>query len=219
MISDDLNIVIFGAGGHAKVVADIILSTKKYNISAFVDDSKKIQSIWNIPVISESDFFEKKITNKGLVAIGDNFVREKVANKIKNLLPNFIFITAIHPTAYVATDTQIKEGTVIMANSTINPSSIVGTHCIINTNSSVDHDCIIHDFASLAPNSCIGGNCEIGKSSAISIGATLFHRIKIGENVIVGGGSVVTKDMRSKTVVYGVPAKVIRERNPEDKYL
>lgn len=219
MINNDSNIVIFGAGGHAKVVADIILSAKKYNISSFIDDSKKNQSIWNIPIISESDFLKKKIINKGIIAIGDNSVREKVAQKIKNIMPDFIFITAIHPTSYIATDTQIKEGTVVMANSTINPSSIVGAHCIINTNSSVDHDCIIHDYASLAPNSCIGGNCEIGKSTAISIGATLFHRIKIGENVIVGGGSVVTRDIRSKTVVYGVPAKVIRERNPEDKYL
>lgn len=213
------SVVIFGAGGHAKVVADILISTHKFKISYFIDDTKHGQKIWSIPVVSESDFFNLKSIYSGVVAIGDNFIREKVADKIKKQLPNFQFVSAIHPTAYIANDVVIGIGTVIMANASVNPSTKIGNHCIINTNSSIDHDCIMHDFSSIAPNSCLGGNCEIGKHSAISIGATLIHKISVGENSVVGAGSVVTKSIESNLTCYGVPAKITRSRSLGEKYL
>lgn len=213
------DIVIFGAGGHAKVIADIILSKNQYNIAAFVDNQKHSTKIWDIPIISEDVFFNENNIRHGLVAIGDNYTREKVVTNIYTKVSNFIFIKAIHPTAYVAFDSIIAEGTVVMAHATINPSTTIGAHCIINTNSSIDHDCILDNFASLAPNSCLGGNCEIGKGTAISIGATLSHKIKVGDNTVVGAGSVVTKSIGSNIVAYGVPAKVIRSRKLGEKFL
>lgn len=218
-MSSKSDIVIFGAGGHAKVIADIVKQDNQYNIITFIDDQKQNLKIWDIPIISESVFFAKPNTLMGIVAIGDNFIREKVAIKIHNLLPNFIFIKAIHPTAYVALDSTIDDGTVVMAHATINPSTKIGSHCIINTNSSIDHDCIVENYASIAPNACLGGNCEVGKGSAVSIGATLSHKIKIGENTVIGAGAVVTRSVSSNIVAYGVPAKNIRSRKLGEKYL
>jgi sugar O-acyltransferase (sialic acid O-acetyltransferase NeuD family) len=211
--------VIFGAGGHAKVIADIFSSSKKTKVIYFVDDQKQGQKLGEIPIISERDFFDKKVCLNGVLGIGDNSIREKVALKIKNIIPEFNFMTAIHHTSYIASDVEVSEGSVVMANSTINPSTKIGAHCIINTNASVDHDCIIHDFASIAPNCCLGGNCTVGRSSAVSISATLIHKINIGEHTIIGSGSLVTKNINSFVVAYGVPAKVIRQRIKGEKYL
>lgn len=211
--------VIFGAGGHAKVIADIFSSSKKTKVIYFVDDQKQGQKLGEIPIISERDFFDKKVCLNGVLGIGDNSIREKVALKIKNIIPEFNFMTAIHHTSYIASDVEVSEGSVVMANSTINPSTKIGAHCIINTNASVDHDCIIHDFASIAPNCCLGGNCTVGRSSAVSISATLIHKINIGEHTIIGSGSLVTKNINSFVVAYGVPAKIIRQRIKGEKYL
>ncbi len=211
--------VIFGAGGHAKVIADILLSSKKNRIVCFVDDQKQGQSLWNIPIISEKAFFDKKICLNGVLGIGDNSIREKVALKIKKIIPEFNFLTAIHHTSYIASDVEISEGSVVMANATINPSTKIGAHCIINTNASVDHDCVIHDFASIAPNCCLGGSCTVGRTSAISISATLIHKIQVGEHTIIGSGSLVTKNINSFVVAYGVPAKIIRQRIKGEQYL
>lgn len=214
-----LDIVIFGAGGHAKVVADILIQTKRYQIMAFIDDYKESQKIWNIPVISEKSYFAQPLTKMGIIALGDNHIREKVVKNTLSRLPEFVFITAIHPSAQIATDTHIGIGSVVMANAVINPSTKIGQHCIINTAASVDHDCLIDDFVSLAPHVCLGGNCHVGFSSAISIGATLLHRITVGSHTVVGAGSLVTKDISENCVSYGTPAKIIRSRKSGDKYL
>lgn len=212
-------IVIFGAGGHAKVVADIVIKAGQYKITAFVDDYKDNQQLWNIPIISEKTYFANPTIAMGVVALGDNYIREKVVKLITEKNSKFIFIKAIHPSAQIASDTTIGVGTVVMANAVVNPSSAVGAHCIVNTAASVDHDCLIHDFASIAPGACLGGNCQVGRSSAVSVGATLLHKITIGTNSVVGAGSIVTKNVPENCVSFGSPSKVVRSRKSGDKYL
>lgn len=146
-------------------------------------------------------------------------MRCNISKKIKTIYPGFRFIKAIHPSAQIAKDVTVGDGTVIMGGVIVNPCSSVGRFCILNTNSSLDHDSVMEDFSSLAPQATTGGNCRIGSYSAVSIGAVLSHCIQVGEHTIVGAGSTVLNNIDSFKVAYGTPAKLVRTRNQGDKYL
>jgi sugar O-acyltransferase (sialic acid O-acetyltransferase NeuD family) len=218
------NIVIIGSSGHAKVIIDIVQKEGKYKIAGLLDRYRKIdeQTMGYRVLGKEEDLTElmNVYSLKGtIVAIGDNFIRSKVAARVREICPDLPFVSAIHPNASIATDVSIGEGTVIMAGVSINPCSSVGRFCILNTNSSLDHDGTMEDFASLAPGATTGGNCRIGEYSAISIGAVLIHGVHVGEQSVIGAASLVVKPIGSFVVAYGTPAKAIRNRQPGDKYL
>jgi sugar O-acyltransferase (sialic acid O-acetyltransferase NeuD family) len=218
------NIIIIGSSGHAKVIIDIIEKENRYSIIGLVDNNRKtgeetlgykiIGKDRNIPTL-----MKKHSLAGGIIAIGDNWIRKQVSDKIKAIAPSFRFITAIHPNAQIGKNVQIGDGTAIMAGVIINPDSRVGRHCILNTNSSLDHDCNLSDFSSLAPNVTTGGNVKIGKYSAVSLGANIIHGITINEHAIIGAGAVVIKDVPKLCINYGVPSKVMRTREIGEKYL
>lgn len=218
------NIVIIGSSGHAKVVIDIVRKEGKFNIAGLLDKFRKVdeQTLGYRVLGKEEDLPE--LTNvyslKGvIVAIGDNFIRSKVAARVREISPDLPFVCAIHPSSLVAMDVSIGDGTVVMAGASINPSCSVGRFCVLNTNSSLDHDSTMEDFSSLAPSATTGGNCQIGEYSAVSIGAILIHGVQVGEQSVIGAGSLVMKPIDSFVVAYGTPAKAIRSRQPGDKYL
>jgi len=218
------NIVIIGSSGHAKVIIDIVQQQGKYNIVGLLDRFRDVgEKTLGYPVLGkEEDLPELKKAHglKGaIVAIGDNFVRSKVATRIKEIVPDLPFVSAIHPKASIAIDVSIGEGTVVMTGVSINTCSSVGRFCILNTNSSLDHDSILEDFASLAPGATTGGNCRVGQYSAVSIGAVLIHGIHVGEHTVIGAASLVMKSIGSFVVAYGTPARAIRNRERGDKYL
>ncbi len=218
------NIVIIGSSGHAKVIIDIVRQEGKFNIVGLLDSFRKVgEQTLGYPILGKEEDLPHLINAHALkgaiIAIGDNFIRSKVANRIQEISPNLSFVSAVHPSASIATEVTIGEGTVIMAGVSINPCSLIGRFCILNTNCSLDHDSMLADFASLAPGATTGGNCRIGQYSAISIRAVLIHGINIGEHTVVGAGSIVMKSIDSFVVAYGTPAKVIRTRKPGDKYL
>lgn len=218
------NILIIGSSGHAKVIIGIIEQAGRYRIAGLLDRYRKVgeQTLGYQVFGQEEDLPEltrRHTLRGGIVAVGDNFIRSKVAARVREVCPDLPFVSAIHPKASIARDVSIGEGTVIMAGVTINPCCSIGRFCILNTNSSLDHDSVLEDFSSLAPRVSTGGNCRIGAYSAVSIGAVVIHGIRIGEHTVVGAGSTVLKDLDSFTVAYGTPAKRIRDRKPGDKYL
>jgi sugar O-acyltransferase (sialic acid O-acetyltransferase NeuD family) len=217
-------IVIIGSSGHAKVVIDIVEQQGRYRIAGLLDLYRTVgeQTLGYQVLGQEEDLpqLTKIHSIQGcIVAIGDNFIRSKVATRVKEISPHMPFVSAIHPKASLAKDVSIGEGTVIMAGVSVNPCCSIGRLCILNTNSSLDHDSIMEDFSSLAPRATTGGNCRIGGYSAISIGGVLIHGVHIGEHTVVGAGSTVLKHIKSFSVAYGTPAKTIRERKSGDKYL
>jgi len=119
----------------------------------------------------------------------------------------------------IGKNVEIGDGTVVMAGAVINPSSKIGEQSIINTSSVIEHDSQIGNFSTIAPKVAMGGGVQIGNFSTISIGATVKHLIKIGDDVVVGANSLVLKNLPNNIVAYGLPAKKIRERKREDKYL
>lgn len=219
-----LNIIVIGSSGHAKVVIDSIEKENKYEIIGLLDRFKEVgsNSLGYKILGKEEDLQDLIKTYKiegGIIAIGDNFVRYTVYDKISRNIPQFNFIKVIHPSAQIAKNVIIGKGTVIMANTVISSDATVGDFCIINNNSSLDHDSKMLDYSSLGPGSCIGGNVEIGTFTAISLGAKVIHRIIIGEHTIIGTGATVVKNIPKYVVAYGTPAKVIRGRIPGEKYI
>ncbi|PUU87761.1 acetyltransferase [Halanaerobium congolense] len=204
-------IIIIGAGGHAKVIADIIIKRKKklkenIIIEAFLDDKYETKKTvyQGIPLIGKLD----KINNLNkddyyfVIAIGNNAIREKIANKY-----DLKYYTAVHPDAILAEDVEIGEGTAVMANAVINSSVKVGSHCIINTSSVIEHDNEIDAFAHVSPNAVLAGNVKVGKKSWIGMGTSVVQGVKIGDNVTIGAGSVVLNDIVNDVTAYGVPCR------------
>ncbi len=204
-------IIIIGAGGHAKVIADIIIKRKKIlkeniKIEAFLDDKYTkeeviyqgiplIGTIKNINTLKKEDYYF-------IIAIGNNDIREKIANKYK-----LKYYTAVHPDAILAEDVKLGKGSVIMANTVINSSSIIADHCIINTSSIIEHDSKIDDFVHISPNTALAGNVKVGRKSWIGMGSSIIQGINIGENVRIGAGSVVLNDIEDNVTAYGVPCR------------
>jgi len=217
-------ILLVGSAGHAKVIVDIVEKQGKYRIAGFLEHSRpKGELVQGYPVVGQEEDLPQLIESLGikgiLVAIGDNYLRSKVAAKIGAIAPDLPFVTAIHPQATIARDVTIEAGTVVMAGGIVNPACTVGRFCVVNTNASLDHDGVMEDFSSLAPRVATGGFCRIGAYSAIGIGAVLIHRMVVGEQSVVGAGSTVLKPVEPYQVVYGTPAKFVRSRKPGDKYM
>ncbi|CAB3738815.1 Putative acetyltransferase EpsM [Paraburkholderia sediminicola] len=218
------NIVLVGSSGHAKVVIDVVEKQGCYRIAGLIDAFRTPgeETLGYRVLGGEADLpgLAAEHDLKGLiVAIGDNYVRAKVAAKVADVCPQLPFVSALHPAASVGKGTRIGAGTVVMAGAVINADCRVGQFCIVNTKASLDHDCVMDDFSSLAPGVTTGGNCRVGSHAAVSIGAVLRHGITIGEHSVVGAGSIVLKAVDAFSVTYGNPAKRIRDRQKGDKYL
>lgn len=202
--SGTTSVYVFGAGGHGKVVLDVLLSENKYVIKGILDDAPQSDSLFDIPI--KKNFNRKKLQARNcIVAIGDNAIRKRI---VTTLDTNFIM--TIHPNAIVSKFAKIGPGTQIMAAAVVNPDAIIGNHCIINTGAIVEHDCKLEDYVHVAPNASLGGNVSVGEKSLIGIGATVIPNIKIGKNVSVGAGAVVLEDVPDNAIVVGVPARIIK---------
>ena len=204
-------IVIIGAGGHAKVIADIIKKSGD-SIYGFLDDNISIGTIVlkreNIKVIGKIEDSKKiNSTNndiKFIIGIGNNEIRKKIVNSW-----DLDYYTAIHPSSQIGIDVVIEEGTVVMANACINSSTRVGKHCIINTGAIVEHDNVLENYVHVSPNATLCGTVEVGLLSHIGAGAVVRNNIQICNNCIIGCGGTVVKNIREPGVYIGNPVKKV----------
>ncbi|WP_289644964.1 acetyltransferase [Maribacter aestuarii] len=218
------NIIIIGASGHGNVVLDCIEKEGKYRVVGFVDSIKKKGLSHNgYPVLgTEYDLpyiISAYNVQGGIIAIGDNWSRKLVEDRISAILPDFNYIKAIHPNAIIGKRCTIGEGAVVLAGAVVNSGSVVGKFCILNTNSSLDHDSIIGDYSSLAPRVTTGGNLILGCFSAICLGASIIENVEIGEHTVVGAGALVLSHIPSMVMAFGTPATVIKKRKVGEGYL
>ena len=218
------NIVLIGASEHAKVVMDVIEKEGKYKIYGLIDSFKPAgEKVFGYEILGTEDklvelFSSGKVTS-GLITIGDNWTRFQMAEKVLKLLPDFQFVSSVHPSANIARGVTIGVGSVLMAGVVVNSDSTIGDFCIMNTRSSLDHDSVMGDFSSLAPGATTGGKVAIGSFSVVSLGASVVHSVNIGEHTVLGAGALVLQDVPAHCVAYGVPAKVVRTRQAGEKYL
>ena len=217
-------VLIVGSSGHARVIVDIIERTGAHSILGFLDDTKEpgmieigyqiLGSLADLPEIvrehNPQGFF---------IAIGDNWKRGIVAAKMMQLKPVLPAFAALHPGAQVARSACLGPGTAVMAGAVVNSNASVGSFCIVNTRASVDHDSHLDDFASIGPGATLAGNVRVGAYSAICLQACVAERVCIGSHTVVGAGSVVLGDLPDGVVAYGTPARIVRSRSKDDRYL
>lgn len=194
-------LMIIGAGGHGKVVADIAEKCG-YTTIEFLDDNINVKICGKHPVVGRSSKI-KDIDSDVVVAVGNSIVRRKIQDSIGEQRLTVL----IHPDAVVAEDVVIGKGTVIMAGTVINPGSVIGKGCIINTCASVDHDCRLGDYVHVAVGAHLAGGVEIGNGTWIGAGATVINNINICCDCMIGAGAVVVKDIEETGTYTGVPAK------------
>jgi sugar O-acyltransferase (sialic acid O-acetyltransferase NeuD family) len=212
-------IVIFGAGGHAQVLIDMLELTGIYRIAGIYDDSPHLigKFILGYPILGRIG--SNTAIRKGIIGIGDNDQRALIEQRIRERMPDFEFISAVHPSAIIGKNVKIGPGVAVMAGSVVNPNTRLDAHSVVNTMSSVDHDCHLAPFSSVAPGAHLGGNVRLGERSFIGMGATVIHNIHIGSDTVVGAGATVVSNLPSQVIAFGTPAKVTRKRDTQERYL
>ena len=194
--------IIIGASGHGKVVADLAIKNE-YEILGFVDDGKPTGEHFGFPILGKVE----KILEFGqdcefVIAIGNNGIRKKIAERY-----SVKWAKLVHPTAVVGLGAEIGEGTVVMGNAVLNPDVKVGKHCIINTAAVVEHDNFLEDYVHISPNAALAGTVSVGEKTHIGIGAIVKNNITITSDVVVGAGAVVVKNIQEQGTYCGVPAR------------
>lgn len=207
-------IVIWGAAGHALVVADIVRLRGAFDVVGFLDDlnpGAKGTELYGATVLGGQEQLDALLAGgvrDVILAFGDCEARLRLAEVVRS--KGFRLATAVHPRAVVARDVALGDGTVVAAGAVVNPGAKVGRCVIVNTSASVDHHCDIHDGAHLCPGVHVGGWSTVGRAAWVGIGATVSDRVRIGEGAVVGAGSVVVRDVPARVVAFGVPARVVR---------
>lgn len=199
-------LLIIGASGHGKVVADIALKMNKWQSIAFLDDNGNLRSSMGLEVIGASDEVNKYIDEYEIfVGIGNNSTRKKIHEKLEIIGANIPVL--IHPNAVIGNQVDIGVGTVVMAGAIINSCTKLGKGCIINTGSTIDHDNNIGDFVHISPGAHLAGIVNVGHGSWLGIGSAVINNINITSDCIVGAGAVVVKDIPESGVYVGVPVR------------
>lgn len=191
---------LFGAGGHAKVIMDIIKAQGDL-VGCIYDDAPLCNEINGSPIQRVHDSI---VEGPLIISIGSNRIRERLAYRYP-----VRYAKAIHPSAIVSEYTRIGHGTVVMQGTVIQTDSVIGRHCIVNTGATIDHECHICDFVHVSPHATLCGNVHIGTGAWIGAGAIIIPGVKIGQWAIIGAGSVVTHDIPDGVKAYGNPCKII----------
>jgi len=209
-------LVIWGASGHARVVADIVRLDGKYAIAGFVDDvacERAGEIFEGSPILGGRDQLERSrgagVTHL-IVAFGD--CESRVSAGHFAVEHGFLLATAVHPSAVIAASARIGAGTIVAANAVVNPGAALGESVIVNTGATVDHDCTLDDGVHISPGACLAGQVSVGACAWIGIGAVVADKRKIGPGAWIGAGAVVVHDIPERAVAYGVPARVVRSR-------
>jgi UDP-perosamine 4-acetyltransferase len=207
-------VIVVGAGGHAKVVIDTLLSASSVEIIGVTDsNSEKMgTSILGVPVIGTDEVIlqykpEQIFLVNGIGSVGLPIARTKIFDRFKKL--GYSFTTVIHPAAIVALEVVVSEGVQIMAGAIIQPGCRIGSNTIINTGAAVDHDCVIGCHVHVAPRVTISGGVQTGDGVHIGTGAVIIQGVQIGGNSVVGAGAVVINHVAEHTTVIGVPAREV----------
>lgn len=205
-------VLIYGAGGHGKVVADILERQPEYRLAGFLDDNPGLwgEEIFGYKVLGGLDTLRDIDPARYLIvaAVGDNRGRRELVARLDAF--GCRYARAIHPSAQIARDVSIGPGSMIVARAVINPSSRIGSHVIVNTGAIIEHDCTIGDFVHVSPASAMAGNVNIGEASHIGMGCSVLPGINIGADCIIGAGSVVNRDIEGGITAVGVPARPIK---------
>jgi sugar O-acyltransferase (sialic acid O-acetyltransferase NeuD family) len=204
------DLLLWGAGGHGKVVLDVARAMGGFGTTTFLDDVCKGsgREFCGCQVLEAGRYLEllkDKGSSQFLVSIGKNETRAACFQRALDhgLLP----VTLVHPSAVISESARLEEGTVVMARVVINAQAQIGKNCIVNTAAVVEHDCRIGDHVHLSPGVVLGGNVTVHSFAHLGIGAIALPGSEIGKGAVVGAGAVVLHSVPAGVTVVGVPAR------------
>lgn len=211
-------LVVWGASGHALVVADIVRLRGEYEIVGFLDDvnpDRQGLSFGGSHVLGGREQLAR-LSERGvkdlILGFGDCRARLTLGELVRRR--GFSLATVVHPSAIVAADASLGAGSVIVAGSVVNPGARLGESVIVNTGATVDHECVIGDAVHLGPGVHLGGRVTVEEGAWVGIGTVVRDGVRIGAHAVIGAGAVVVDDVAPGVVAYGVPARAIRAVEP-----
>ena len=191
---------LYGAGGHAKVIMDILKAEGK-QVEALIDDNGELDELMGVKVLHNVNCEISPL----IVSIGNNCIRRLIAEKV-----DAVFGMAVHPSAIVSGSARVDVGTVVMQGVIIQACVQIGRHCIINTGASIDHECVIDDFVHISPRVTLCGNVHVGEGTWIGAGTVVIPGVKIGKWTVIGAGSVVDKDIPDGVLALGNRCEIVK---------
>ena len=220
---NNVRFAILGTGGHGLAALDAALLMDGVDFVGWIDSFKSQNEIvGGYPVLGHpdalSELIKKHNIHKIFLAVSHNFTRMELWKRISRNVANLELLSIIHPNSSVSKTAVVGKGSLVMSGAIVAAGCTVGENCIIDLNSVLDHDSILGSYASLLPSTTTGGNVSIGICTCICLGSLISHRLSIGEHSFVGAGSVVLKNIPEKSLVYGYPAKLIRQRSEDEKH-
>jgi sugar O-acyltransferase (sialic acid O-acetyltransferase NeuD family) len=212
-------VAVVGAGGHGRVIADILSLHSDVQVVGFLDDdpgkrSQVMDTIRVIACVEDAIRLKKSRKIDGVVlAVGNNRARARLFARMVELgVPVF---SAIHPVAVLARGVTMGEGFVAMAGVVINPGALIGANVCVNTGAVLDHDTVLEDHVHIFPGARLTGGVRVERYAYVSSGAIVAPYLKVGENATVAAGAVVLENVAPHTVVAGVPARLVRAKDPQ----
>ncbi|ADC49372.1 acetyltransferase [Alkalihalophilus pseudofirmus OF4] len=199
-------LLIIGASGHGKVVADIARKMDRWQTIAFLDDNDDVKLPMGIAIIGKSNEAIEHINDCDIfVGIGKNATRKQIHEHLE--AKGATIPTLIHPNSVIGEQVEIASGTVIMAGVVINCCTRIGKGCIINTSASVDHDNVIEDFVHISPGAHLAGTVKVGQGTWLGIGSVVSNNVNLTSECKVGAGAVVVCDINETGTYVGIPAR------------
>ncbi|HKQ49539.1 MAG TPA: acetyltransferase [Phycisphaerae bacterium] len=207
-------IVILGAGGHGRVVLDILLQAARHKPVGFLDNNTALHGrrIDGLPVLGDISCLaglRERGIHGAIVAIGDNGIRRAMGEQIEQC--GLELCSAVHPSAQLATNATFGKGVVIAAGALVCAHCQIGDYAILNTGCIVDHESMIGTAVHICPGVRLAGHVVIESGAFVGIGATVVQNVRIGFESVVGAGAVVIADVDPMTTVVGVPARAVKD--------
>ncbi|HWL92847.1 MAG TPA: acetyltransferase [Phycisphaerae bacterium] len=213
--------VIFGAGGHGRVVLDVLVAGNQFKPVGFLDNNPDLHGrrIDGLPVlgdVTQLGALKDRGVTKAVIAIGDNGIRRQMGDALARA--DFELINAVHPSARLAATASLGRGVVVAAGALVSAHCQIGDYVILNTGCIVDHESMIGTAAHICPGVKLAGHVTVESGAFVGIGATVIQGVRVGFESVVGAGTVVIRDVDPMTSVVGVPARIIKGAPSPDEF-
>ena len=207
----DAPVIVIGAGGHAKVVIELIREGGEYEVVGVIDADPATREVLGVAVIGDDSALER-LRREGLdrafVALGDNRRRLEIGRRVE--AAGFSLVNAVSLRAAISPSARVGAGVAIMAGAVVNADSWIEDFAVLNTNASIDHDCVLGEACHVGPGSALAGRVNVGRLAFLGVGTRAIPGVSIGEGSIIGAAACVTRDIPAGVLAHGVPAKIIR---------